>query len=50
MSIGISYFRKLYGYYALTFFEMIIGDSRAPKNKDWIEEIQEILKVLKDNL
>ena len=29
---------------------LFFGDSRDPKAKDWIEEIQEILKVLRDNL
>ena len=33
MSIGMSPFRELYGYDALTFF-----DSRAPKSKYWVEE------------
>ena len=50
MSIGMSPFRELYGYDALTFSDMIFGDSRAPKAKDWVEESQEILKLLKDNL
>ena len=50
MSIGMSPFRALYGYDALTFADMIFGDSRAPKAKDWVEESQEILKLLKDNL
>ena len=45
MSIGMSPFRELYVYDALTF-----ADSRAPKAKYWVEEIQEILKILKDNL
>ena len=43
-------FRELYGYDALTFSNMIFGDSRAPKSKYWVEESQEILKLLKDNL
>ena len=29
---------------------MIFGDSRAPKSKDWVEECQEILNLLKDKL
>ena len=29
---------------------MIFGDTRAPKAKYWVEESQEILKLLKDNL
>ena len=50
MSTGMSPFRALYGYDALTFSYMIFGDSRAPKAKYWVEESQEILKLLKDNL
>ena len=50
MSIGMSPLKKLYGYDEITFFEMIFGDSRAPKSKYWVEESQEILKLLKDNL
>ena len=50
MSIGMSPFRELYGYDTLTFVDMVFGDSRAPKSKYWMEEIQEILKLLKDNL
>ena len=37
MSIGMSPFRALYGYDALTFADMIFGDSRAPKSKCWVE-------------
>ena len=48
--IGMSPFKELYGYDALKFSDMIFGDSRAPKAKDWVEESQEILKLLKDNL
>ena len=29
---------------------MTFGDSRAPKAKDWIQDSQDILKVLKENL
>lgn len=50
MSIGMSPFRALYGYYALTFVDMVFGDSRAPLAKEWIQESQEILRALKDNL
>ena len=49
MSIGMSP-NKIYGYDASNFIDHIFGDSRAPNVKDWIEESQEILKVLKDNL
>ena len=50
MSIGMSPFRELYGYYALTFTDMIFGNIRSPKAKYWVEESQEILKLLKNNL
>ena len=50
MSIEMSPFRALYGYDAITFVDLIFGDSRAPKAKDWIQESQDILKALKDNL
>ena len=50
MPIGMSPFQALYGYDANTFADLIFGDSRAPKAKDWIQESQNILKVLKDNL
>ena len=50
LSIGMSPFIALYSYDLLTFSDMIFGDSRAPKDKYWVEESQEILKLLKDNL
>ena len=50
MSIGMSPFRAPYGYDASNFTNHIFGDSRSPKYNGWIEEIQDILKVLKDNL
>ena len=46
----MSPFKELYGYDELTFFEMIFGDIIAPKYKYWVEESQEILKLLKGNL
>ena len=30
--------------------DLVFGESRAPKAKDWIIESQEILKLLKENL
>ena len=48
--IGMYPFKALYGYDASTFIDHIFCDSRDPKAKDWIEEIQETLKVLRDNL
>ena len=46
----MSPFKSLFGYDASTFIDHIFGDSRATKDKDWIEESQQILKVFKDNL
>jgi len=50
MSIGMAPFRALYGYDAPSFADLAFGDSRAPLAKDWIEESQDILRVLKNNL
>ena len=41
-------FRVLYGYDAPLFFDLAFVDSKAPKAKDWIQEIQDILKVLEN--
>jgi hypothetical protein len=49
MSIGMSPFRALYGYEAPSFVELEFNESRAPKAKFWIQECQDILRVLKDN-
>jgi hypothetical protein len=46
MSIGMTPFRALYGYDAPTLVDLVFGESRAPKAKDWIIESQEILKLL----
>jgi hypothetical protein len=50
MSIGMNPFRSLYEYDAPSFMDLAFGDSRAPKDKDWIQENQDILKALKENL
>ena len=50
MSIGMPPFRALYGYDATSFVEIAFGDSKAPKAKNWIQESQDILRVLKENL
>jgi hypothetical protein len=34
----------LYGYDAPSFVDLEFGDNRAPKAKDWIQEIQDILR------
>jgi hypothetical protein len=50
MSIGMSPLWALYSYDPLTFVEMVFGDSRAPMDKEWIHENQDILRELKDHL
>jgi hypothetical protein len=40
----------LYGYDAPTLVDLVFGERRTHKDKDWIIEIQEILKLLKENL
>jgi hypothetical protein len=50
MSIGMSPFRALYGYDAPSFVDLAFGESRAPKAKYWLQESQDILRVLKENL
>jgi hypothetical protein len=50
MSIGMKPFQALYGYDSTSFVDLVFGDNRAPKAKDWIQESQDILKALKDNL
>jgi hypothetical protein len=50
MSIGMSPFRALYSYDPLTFLEIVFGDSRDHMAKEWIQEIQYILKELKHHL
>ena len=49
ISIGMTHFCALYGYDVLSFVDIVFGDNRAPKAKDWIRESQDILKALKDN-
>jgi hypothetical protein len=48
--IGMSPFKALYGYDAPSFVDLAFGESRAPKAKDWLQESQDILRVLKENL
>ena len=50
MSIRMNPFKALYGYEAFDYVDLEFGDSRAPKAKDWIQDSQDILKVLKENL
>jgi hypothetical protein len=46
----MSPFRALYGYDTPSFVDLVFGESRAPKAKDWLQESQDILRVLKENL
>ena len=50
ISIKMTPFQALYGYEALNFANLVFGDTRAPKEKDWVQDSQYILKVLKENL
>ena len=50
MFIKMMSFKALYGYEALNFADLVFGDNRAPKAKDWVQDGQDILKVLKENL
>jgi hypothetical protein len=50
MSIGMKPFQALYVYDSPTLVDLVFGERRAPKAKDWIIESQEILKLLKKNL
>ena len=50
MSIKMTPFRSLYCYEALNFADLDFGDNRATKAKDWVQDSQYILKVLKENL
>jgi hypothetical protein len=50
MSIGMIPLQELYGYDDPTFIDLVFGERRAPKDKDWITESQEIPKLLKENL
>ena len=50
MSIGMTAFKALYGYEALTFADLVLEDSGASKANDWIQDSQDILKILKENV
>ena len=43
-------FKALYGYEALSFVDLAFGDNIAPKAKDWVQDSQDILKVLREKL
>jgi hypothetical protein len=42
-------FIESYGYNAPSFVDVVFGDNKAPTAKYWIQESQEILKILKEN-
>jgi hypothetical protein len=50
MSIGMIPFRALCGYDSPSFVDLEFGESRAPKDKDWFQEIHDLLRVSKENL
>ena len=50
MSIRMTHSKYLYGYEALNFANLIFGDNRECKDKDWVQDSQDILKVLNENL
>ena len=50
MSVRMTPFKALYDYEPLSFIDMVLGDSRAPRVRDWLQEGQDILRFLKDNL
>ena len=50
MSIGMTPFRALYVYDALSFYDVMFGERKAPREKEWIQESQDILQALKENI
>ncbi|XP_059070624.1 uncharacterized protein LOC131860257 [Cryptomeria japonica] len=50
MTIGMSSFKALYGYEALSFIDLVFDDSKVPRAKETIQGYQDILKALKDNI
>jgi hypothetical protein len=50
MSISMTPFRALYGYDSPTLVDLVFGERKSPKDKDWIIESQDILNLLKENL
>ena len=49
-SIIMTPFMALYVYEAPSFVDLMFGDRRAQKAKDWLQENQYILRALKKNL
>ncbi|XP_059068173.1 uncharacterized protein LOC131858745 [Cryptomeria japonica] len=50
MSIGMTPFRALYGYEALSFTDLAVSDSRVPLAQDWLQENQDVMRSLRENL
>ena len=50
MSIKMTPFMELYGYEAPSFMDLVLGNSRVPKAKHFLQDSQDILRVLKENI
>jgi len=50
MSIQMSPFMALYEYEAPSFVDLLFGDSRGPKAKDFLQESQDTMRSLKENI
>ena len=50
MSIKMTPFMALYSYEAPSFMDLVLGDSRVPKAKNFLQDSQDILRVLKENI
>ena len=50
LSIEITPFKALYRYKPLSFIDTVLGDSREPRVRDWLQEGQDMLSYLKENL
>ena len=50
MSIKMTPFLALYGYEVPSFMDLVLGDSKVPKTKDFLQDSQDILRVLKENI
>ena len=49
MSIGMPPFKALYGYEPSSLMDLALGDSRALRAKDWLQESLDIMRSLKEN-
>lgn len=50
MSAGMSPFKALYGYDPPSIFDLALHESRCPTSRGTLQEMQDIVKSLKDNL